>query len=1250
MTDPKSAIMESRAETLYDIVLGRLAFVLIVSVIPVLGMSDQNAPESIDQFNALEQFVVPEPLAETAASPGSTPESTEADSKPQEAKPEEAKPEEAKPEEENSEEKAEEESKQEPPARSSTNNNPEEVIVGGRASLDLIVLRSTQFSFPLRYGNVIPQSESVELAGRRLQRGRDYAIDYDAGSITLMVPYEAGQSMRVQYRYDHNARQTGMFTPGGEASALNGLRLQFAPGSSAYLGMGLTERMADGTVITSNVYGVNTNFSFGGGSLKGVFMIGERQRAHTMDMLGENNAEGVPGGEGKGHAIVQQYMSNMLGGQVTAYYQDIEEKFAGFQALGANGFDQAQIDLLSRQRGLKKSAFQISDIGVDGFRVSNGFTTIGSDTGSVNWRNMGFNLLGVEIDWNQVSVDSGFERFQDLGVDDWKLLSQERGTTRESMSIGTNLGGANLHFLTNSLQTEDGTGFDRYKYGIDSPWLTLTYEGRSVDEEFDRFNDIRDEDRKQLATERGFDRTALQFSTGVLGGPLNFQRSSLGNEEGSFRAQDFKFDLGRLKIQLVQRNFDKGFNNFGALDAERQSHVDTIVGMVDPGARAHGHDSNAFRNSAGLDRTANTISYDFGAGTSMFWHQYRLANEDATIGLDRFNFDTPNISLSYINQSGDPEFGSSRDLMHTERQVMGEHTALDRTDIAFEALLGGARKFNYNSMNASDPEGAVSRTGLSYSDKNFNLRYNQRNIENDFGALRYLVDQERDLFWQMRGYNQTEFALDWNLFKHFDVKMYLSDANNPELDMDQVLNHVRLGYEDDRTKVVYDQYEHRQTDPAYAFIDRQVQLMSFSRDLGRFGRLSLEQERHQFNGEDDDLPDALRQTVAYDAKLSASTALSTEQSLTKFENGDTETVSSNTISHDINDRMGVSVTQTNIARDGEGNNEEKRQYGFWLDFGKGIRFQYGYNRHRDGEDEGTLKERLKLTGGEFAGLKLETGNGEIYQRDSWDNRRDRHAGNIAIGTVQPMQWGFLRDVEFGYAVDTLRDNYLWQKEDRTMHFGARIGSVGFGYGYVNRIDRNQDRLIDRKFAFTTDASGEAHIRADVGYILRTLPNDENVMIRDYKIVAKPNDMFSLSHELSTNPLRDDRSLLGTVATEMRSNKWAINYGRSHDLFAGAFVYEQLINDRTGELRRETGLDLSFFGNSGSPLTIEYRMGQRERDEVRRTSHEIWIRFDQRPGPNQHFSLAVGNRSFEHDVPIGINPNRWHMRMDYSLRF
>lgn len=1248
MTDLKSAIIGEQGRNAFDIVLDqRFALVLIATVIPTLGMSDQIAPEPVDEYNALEQFVVPEPSAEFAVKPSSS------EAKPEEVTEEESKPE-SKPEEaaegQSEEEKTEEQSGEQAAEKPDLKKEPEEVIVGGRASLDLVVLRSTQFSFPLRYGNVIPQSEYVELAGRRLQRGRDYAIDYAAGSITLMVPYEAGQSMRVQYRYDHNARQTGVFTPGGEASALSGLQFQFAPGSSAYLGMGLTERLADGTVITSNVYGVNTNLSFAGGSLKGVFMIGERQRAQTMDMLGEDNSGGVPGGEGRGHAIIQQYMSNMLGGQVSAYYQDIEEKFAGFQALGANGFDQAQIDLLTRQRGLKKSAFQISDIGVDGFRVSNGFTSVGSDAGSVNWRNMGLNLLGVEFDWNQVSVDSGFERFQDLGVEDWRLLSKEKGTTRESMSIGTNLAGANLQYLANSLRTEDGTGFDRYRYGIESPWMNLTYEGRSVDQDFNRFGDIRDEDRQQLSRERGYQRSTLQFTSGVLGGPLAFSRSSFGNEDGSFQAQDFKFDGGRLSIQFSQRNFDQGFNNFSGLEAERQGHVEAIVGMVDPGARAHGHDVNAFSNSAGLDRTARSLSYDFGAGTSMYLHQYRLSNEDAAIGLDRYLFDSPNVKFSFIDQSGDPEFGSSRDLMHTERRVLGEHMALDRTDIAFEALLGGARRFNYNSMSASDPDGAVSRTGLSYTDKNFNLRYNQRNIENDFRALRFLVDQERDLFWQMRGYNQTEFALDWNLFKHFDIKMYLSDANNPELDMDQVVNHIRLGYEDDKTKVVYDQFEHRQNDPEFAFIDRQIQLMSFSRDLGRFGRISLEQERHQFSGVEDDLPDALRQTVAYEAQISAATAISTEQSLTQFENGDKETVNSNTISHDINDRMGVSVTQTNITRDGEGNNEEKRNYGFWVDFGKGIRFQYGYNRHRDGEDEGTLKERLKLTGGEFAGLKLDTGNGEIYQRDSWDNRRDRHAGNIAIGTVQPMQWGFLQDVEFRYAVDTLRDNYLWQKEDRTMHFGARIGSVGFGYGYVNRIDRNQDRLIDRKFAFTTDAAGEATIRADVGYTLRTLPNDENVMIRDYKIVAKPNEMFSLSHELSTNPLRDDRSLLGTMATELRSNKWAINYGRSHDLFAGAFVYEELINDRTGELRRETGLDLSFFGNSGSPLTIEYRMGQRERDDVRRTSHEIWIRFDQRPGPNQHFSLAVGNRSFEHDVPIGINPNRWHMRMDYSLRF
>lgn len=1206
------------------------------------------------EINLLEQFVVPVegPYAEktdskndesgsgsAADSEGTSSEGEDGGSKSEESN-----------EENSNEGQAQERAEEERGSERVSATNPQSSAVGGRASLDLIVLRASQFNFPLRYGNVIPQSETVDLAGRMLRRGTDYAIDYESGSITLLVPFDSGQSLRVQYRYDHNARQTGVFTPGGEAAAFSGLTFQFAPGSSAYLGMGLTERLADGTVITSNVYGINNSFSFSGGNLSGVFLVGERQRAQTMDLLSEEDAQGVPGGEGTGHAIIQQFMSEMLGGQVTAYYQDIEEKFAGFQALGANGFDQAQIDLLSRQRGLKKSAFQISDVGFDGLRVSNGFTTVGSDAGSVNWRNAGVNFLGVQVDWEQLSIDSGFERFQDLGVRDWREMAKERGTTRESLSIGTSLGGADLQFLTNSLRTEDGVGFDRYQYGIKSPWLELSYQGRSVDSDFNRFGDIRDEDRQQLSRERGFSRSALQLSTGVLGGPLAFSRSSFGNEDASFRAQDFNYDAGRLSIRYAQRGFDDGFRNFQGLEAERQGHVDSIVWMVDPGARTHGNDVSAFSNSAGLDRTATNLSYDFGAGTSLFLHQYRVSNEDGAIGLDRYLFSSPNIQFSYIDQQGDPEFGSSRDLMHTERSVLGDNTGLSKTDIAFQAMLGGSREFAYSSMSATDPDGQIGRTSLSYADKGFNLSYNQRNIENDFGALRFLVDHERDLFWQMRGYNQTELALDWNLFKHFDVRMYVSDANNPDLDLDQVVRHMRLGYEDDRTKVLYDTFEHRINDPDFAHIDRQSQLMSFSRDLGRFGRISLEQERQQFLGEDDDLPDALRRTISYDAKISSSTAIATEQSLTTFENGETETVSSNTISHDLSDRMGVSITQTNIRRDGEGNDEEKRQYGFWYDFGQGIRLQYGYNRHRDGEDDGTLNERLRLTGGQFAGLKLETGNGDIYRRDSWDNRRDRHVGNIALGTIEPMQWGFLRDVEFGYAVDTLRDNYLWQKEDRTMHFAARIGSVAFGIGYVSRIDRNQDRLIDRKFAFTTDSSGEALIRADIGYTLRTLPNDEDVMIRDYKLVAQPNEMLSLTHEMSTNPLRDDRSLLGSIPTEIRSNKWAINYGRESDLFAGAFVYEQLINDRTGELRRETGLDISLFGNSGNPMTIEYRMGQRERDEVRRTSHEIWIRWDQRPGPNQHFSVAVGNRSYEHIVPVGINPNRWHMRLDYSLRF
>ncbi|MFX4427891.1 hypothetical protein ABTA68_19890, partial [Acinetobacter baumannii] len=82
-----------------------------------------------------------------------------------------------------------------------------------------------QFSIPLRYGHLIPQTDRVELDGRPLIRGQEYTIDTVTGAVMLAVPAKDGATLRVTYQYDGTAKQTGV--SGGQTTGSNGLTFRF---------------------------------------------------------------------------------------------------------------------------------------------------------------------------------------------------------------------------------------------------------------------------------------------------------------------------------------------------------------------------------------------------------------------------------------------------------------------------------------------------------------------------------------------------------------------------------------------------------------------------------------------------------------------------------------------------------------------------------------------------------------------------------------------------------------------------------------------------------------------------------------------------------------------------------------------------------------------------------------------------------------------------------------------------------------
>jgi hypothetical protein len=1129
--------------------------------------------------------------------------------------------------------------------------------LGGRSSMDLVRLSSSRFSFPLRYGNLRSGSERIELDGRPLVRGTDYTIDYKAGVVYMLKPFREGQSLRAQYKYDP-ANQVGVFGPQeSNAAGFHGLKLEFNPQSSFFMGLGMTERLGDGTVLSSNVYGIANGFNFAGGMLKGVFMIGERTRNDAQSLMGNYGAGRAQSDEGQGTAIIQNFQSDTLGGKVNLSYQDVDSRFAGFDALKANGLTDAQVDAIKKERGLKRSEFSLDKLNLGMFGFSSNFKSVGDADGSIDWRSFAFNYGGLGFKVDSQKVDKTFKRFKDLSEADRQVLQKELGLERQIVSAGYAFGGGAVKFNQFGLTDDAGNGIERVDYGVESALGKFGYFSQTIDQAFSQFGGLRPEydasnkfNVGQLQREQGLSRNGFFAETDKLGGLLRFTSSTVAQGNAGFLAQDFSGKTGRLTLDYSRREVDAGFNRLASLEqaTEQRGHADAIANMVSPGKKADNNDLQAFLNSAGLDRELWRVGYDFGGG-------YTLRLDDASVQGARdellsqaYTLTGPKYNFSYRSTNVGDQFDDVTRLTKSEQQVYGINAGLAKSDMEFGVALDKTSKLSFSRMAAELGELGASREVIGYKGQGIDVSYIHRSVDPEFHQVSQLMDPEKGTLAGMLGYDQSSLVAKLDLIPNVGVKLNWSDAENMLTEDERHWRETQVDWKvaPNTTLSAY-RAEQLYKDDVESQIDRKFDRLLLQHDLGRYGIVSLLQEQKTFDGVDDDRPDSTTHRVAYQTNLSKDTKFETAQSETRFGTGDRETATTNTLNTKVTPKMGLSVTDTKILRDGDLPDSSKRDYGVWFDFGKGLRLSYGMVRDLNDPSRGTRNVKTELTAGQFAGIDVKSLQ---YTHDTWDGERNKTLGNVNLATLKPLDWGFLDNVELFYIADTLRDVDRWHKENRSMGISGSIGAFGLGIGYRSQVSPTGDRAIDRVFSFKTDTTGKASIRAELNYDVRTLPDNQQVAIRDFKLVAKLSNNWQLENNMLTNPIEAKQGvLLGGVAKDERINNFKLNY-LGDKATKGAFVFEEMRNDKANTLLRKTGLDLTLFADNPSPLTLGYRAVQRDGQGPRSLAHEFFLRFEQRPGPNQSLSLFLGNTNFTGWRPSGKPLQDWSLRLDYGIRF
>ena len=1178
-------------------------------------------------------------------------------------------------------------------------------VAGGVPTLDIVRVTPGTPGVPLKFGNVIPKSERVTLAGRALQPGVDYAMDYVAGVVYLYRTQREGDTLAVDYRYDRSkspvasAGMMGFSGADGSGGASPFMRLSLLPGAGGKgpgagglglaMGLGVTERAADGSVLRSNLYGTNNDLAFGsgsgGGSLTGAYLVGQRSKVDmdsgmSFDGASKNGAGTSETGDSK--FLVQAFRLGLAGGTLKIDQQDVSSNFVGFSALRGGAFSDDRLTQLQKERGLTRTGMALDGARMLGGALSFGQRSVSDGKGEIAWQNLGFAAGGFSFNAETRKIAKDFARFKDVAEADREQMAKEAGLERANFNGRFKSKTATMGFTSTGVtDSASGKGILRREATIDTARFGFSFGEQTVDEGFSRFNSLLGQEKGSWGQEAGMNRQWMTLrASGFLGAELNFSRASAGDKTGETVAESASLRGKTWSLEHVGSSSEKGFARMGSLSGdELGKRAAEIAGMynTDPFSRdmkPGGGDVNALKANAGVARTFDKLSLtpDRGAakGMKVEASQLRLdgLKDGATVQTVKVEGRTAAFRFRKMDLGAD--FNELTGLMGIEQQRLGGLKGLQRTDAQLDLKLAPKSSLSVARMAARTKDGEASRTKIAYADPKLQFTMALRNVDRDMKTANLLVDDERDALAGLRGYNQKEIALNWQAFKNVKLEFQQVEGTNAADDRDRDLMRMAFDYRPDAgTSLGYRKFSQSETDRSglagggglKTVFSETIERMSFAKRIGSSG-IAYVQETRDYAGTDAKRPDSTFRSVALDTKVSRATTLSAVRATTEFSDGTNETTQTNAVQTAINKRVGVSVSDTKIDREGDANDETKRNYGVYLDFGGGVRLSYGYIRALTGEDKGLRTNTLSFGKGEGvqdAKKVGEVGNANVNGTEvavgsganTWDDQEGRvqEFNNVRLKTTKPFSFLWMNACALSVNMDTASDKSVWIRENQQYSFEGRIAGNPFGVEYRGQTDPSGQRAVDRTLRFKTDAKGKAPLSASVMLKERTLPTSEIVAIRDVSLTARPARNIEVTNQIVTNPevYRSD-VLLGSTTRGDRANRWKIDFHGRDSTLGG--MWEELRNEGAKTMSRTAGFNLSLFERSGSPLKFFYGFEQQDASGTRRTIDRYSVSFDQRPGPNQIFSLLVGNLAYSDTRDPNLPDNNLSVRLNYQLRF
>ncbi|MEN3001236.1 MAG: hypothetical protein ABDI19_05260 [Armatimonadota bacterium] len=1107
----------------------------------------------------------------------------------------------------------------------------------GQAAADMLPGNGTRGGYLLRYAPVIPNSESVYVDGKRLTRGTDYWIDYASGTLAFATPIRRFSSIQVYYRYDPQGQR------GGTIHALPLLTLSL--GQQGSLSVLFTPDRAEisphGTAYRLSAYGIQNALRLGSHTtLDGYFFVGMRQRMAGGDLL-TSLANQAPPAEpstptSEQSQFIHQTLQMQAGGlRLKATYQDIGRGFSAQKMLGAQpGLDPNQLALWEKQKGLKRLDYAV---GLSLFRnagVELSHLRIGDGRHGIEQRALKFQSQRLNLNWSRRHAAAEFQRYNDLPDPDAPHWQRERGITREAL-MGSLAFAPNGVFNFSELTLTEGTArIERFTYGLELPWLKVNRLEQEVDTDFKRFGDLGDAEKGDWAREAGLKReaTTVQLTPGTM--KLTASETQLRSPTGEMEWQRLQIETPSLKVEHLHRAVDPEFGRLQSLaPQELQQMAQETRQFHDPANNQplKPEEVQQSLKEAGLERTFQRAEIQPTKDLTLQVKRFEIADRGGQGSVEGvlYQLKTPNLQVRIAERDISPQFNRLHDLAPVEQHLFRNEQGIRRSD--WDAALITPRLGLAVAQTQAQAIGAkLHRWTSRLIHPQLELIYTRRRVDADFARAQDLADPERDLFAQLRGFDQHDWSLRLKPGRGLQLEAFLFNAHNPT---------ERISNRRQRTRFVWQPWRHFTFGRLHEAYRSQQLADSLYRDeyerndlqytLG-FGQLNAYQERRQIGGT---LANPLYQYTDYyrfQSRELRGFSFAVEERNTRAVGAVSERFRLYQTGYTLSNRVKLTFAHAEAQREGAPD-ESGQQIGLEYQLRPGTTLSFSESRNAREGTNGTRTLSAGLTQTAWGVLSI----GGTYQEWRIDRTQTKAQSQVVIQSARPFDFLMLKGLQFDFRYGALADRGLWQQENK--HFTMQATAFGHAVkgGYVGVYVPGQGRAIDRYYQIESPANTSSPLRYTLLYKVRTYQDGRLFLIRQYHLAYKLSQKLSIVHDFQTHPEQGNPNVvLGSILQPTGFSNWALEWTLKPQVaLRGDYRIEW--NEQQNRRVRRGGLSLMGNQSDGVNYAVGYRVDSEMFGGRKTTAHTFYLSTERKLNADHYLMLGIQWTHYEHRADPSI---------------